>query len=235
MSEPEGQEGLQLPGVGFRAVRGGGASARFAPAEATLLRNLAAQVAELVGGEQPPAGQAPAAGARPEAGDQPGGADQPGAGGEAAAADQPEAADEGGIADSRQLEAMFALSDSAMLPDDPVLARLLPDAYPDDAAAAGEFRRYTESGLRSGKVAAARTVLGTLPEDGGRIRLSADEAQAWLRSLNDIRLALGVRLEVTEDREAMLERAGQDSPQAAGLWIYDWLTLLQETLVEALW
>ena len=130
---------------------------------------------------------------------------------------------------------MFALSDSAMLPDDPVLARLLPDAYPDDAAAAGEFRRYTESGLRSGKVAAARTVLDTLPEDGGRIRLSADEAQAWLRSLNDIRLALGVRLEVTEDREAMLERAGQDSPQAAGLWIYDWLTLLQETLVEALW
>ena len=235
MIEPEGQEGLQLPGVGFRAVRGGGASARFAPAEATLLRNLAAQVAELVGGEQPPAGQAPAAGARPEAGDQPGGADQPGAGGQAAAADQPGAADEGGIADSRQLEAMFALSDSAMLPDDPVLARLLPDAYPDDAAAAGEFRRYTESGLRSGKVAAARTVLGTLPEDGGRIRLSADEAQAWLRSLNDIRLALGVRLEVTEDREAMLEGAGQDSPRAAGLWIYDWLTLLQETLVEALW
>ena len=84
-------------------------------------------------------------------------------------------------------------------------------------------------------MAAARTVLDTLPEDGGRIRLSGDQAQAWLRSLNDIRLALGVRLEVTEDREATLGRAGHDSPQAAGLWIYDWLTLLQETLVEALW
>jgi hypothetical protein len=130
---------------------------------------------------------------------------------------------------------MFTLSDSAMLPDDPVLARLLPDAYPDDPAAAGEFRRYTESGLRSGKVAAARTVLDTLPEGGGRVRLSAEQAQAWLRSLNDIRLALGVRLEVTEDRDAMLERADQGGPQAAGLWIYDWLTLLQETLVEALW
>jgi Domain of unknown function (DUF2017) len=253
VSEPEGQEGLQLPGVGFRAVRGGGASARFAAAEAMLLRNLAAQVAELVGGGQPPAGQAPAAGARPAAGDQPGpedqaaAGDQPGPEDQAAAGDQPGpedqaaaggqrgAGDDSGIADSRQLEAMFALSDSVMLPDDPVLARLLPDAYPDDAAAAGEFRRYTESGLRSGKVAAARTVLDTLPEDGGRIRLSADEAQTWLRSLNDIRLALGTRLEVTEDREAMLERVGQDSPQAAGLWIYDWLTLLQETLVEALW
>jgi hypothetical protein len=241
VSEPEGQEGLQLPGVGFRAVRGGGASARFAPAEAMLLRNLASQVAELVGGELPPAGQAPATGARPAAADQAGGAGQRGAEDQPAAEDQPTAGDrqgdgdEGGIADSRQLEAMFSLSDSAMLPDDPVLARLLPDAYPDDAAAAGEFRRYTESGLRSGKVAAARTVLDTLPEDGGRIRLSGEQAQAWLRSLNDIRLALGVRLEVTEDREDMLERAGHDSPQAAGLWIYDWLTLLQETLVEALW
>jgi hypothetical protein len=221
VSEPEGQEGLQLPGSGFRAIRGGGATARFAPAEAILLRNLVGQVAELIGGDQPLAGQAPP-GPRPGAGDPAGAGERPPAGGEDI------------VADSGQLEAMFALSDSATPPDDPVLARLLPDAYPDDPAAAGEFRRYTESGLRSGKVAAARTVLDTLPEDGGRVRLSADEAQAWLRSLNDIRLALGVRLEVTEDRQAMLERTGQGGAQAAGLWIYDWLTLLQETLVEAL-
>ena len=222
MSEPEDQEGLQLPGRGFRAARGGGATARFARAEAMLLRNLVGQVAELVGGDQPLAGERP-----------PGA--QPGAGEPSGAGERPLAEGEDVVPDSRQLEAMFALSDSAMLPDDPVLARLLPDAYPDDPAAAGEFRRYTESGLRSGKVAAARTVLDTLPEGGGRVRLSVDQAQAWLRSLNDIRLALGVRLEVTEDREAMLERASQGGPQAAGLWIYDWLTLLQETLVEALW
>jgi hypothetical protein len=222
VSEPGGQEGLQLPGSGFRAIRGGGAAARFAPAEAMLLRNLAGQVAALVGGEQSLTGEPPAPAEPPPAGEQPGAEEQPGAGDEA-------------VVDSGQLEAMFALSDSAMLPDDPVLARLLPDAYPDDPAAAGEFRRYTESGLRSGKVAAARTVLDTLPEGGGRIRLSAEQAQAWLRSLNDIRLALGVRLEVTEDRDAMLERASEAGPRAAGLWIYDWLTLLQETLVEALW
>jgi Domain of unknown function (DUF2017) len=227
VSEPEGQEGLQLAGSGFRAVRGGGAAARFAPAEAILLRNLVGQVAELVGGDQSLAEDQP-----PEP--------RPGAGKPAGAWDPPEGSErppagEDIVADSGQLEAMFALSDSATPPDDPVLARLLPDAYPDDPAAAGEFRRYTESGRRSGKVAAARTVLDTLPEDGGRVRLSADEAQAWLRSLNDIRLALGVRLEVTEDRDAMLERASQGGPQAAGLWIYDWLTLLQETLVESLW
>lgn len=221
MSEPEGQEDLQLAGSGFRRVRGGGATARFAPAEAILLRNLVGQVAELVGGES-------------LAEDRPPGA-QPGAGEPAGAGGRPRAGEEAIVTDSSQLEAMFALSDSATPPDDPALARLLPDAYPDDPAAAGEFRRYTESGLRSGKVAAARTVLDTLPEDGGRVRLSADQAQAWLRSLNDIRLALGVRLEVTEDRDAMLERASQGGSQAAGLWIYDWLTLLQETLVEALW
>jgi hypothetical protein len=225
VSEPEGQEGLPLAGSGFRGVRGGGATARFAPAEAILLRNLVGQVAELIGGDQSlagePPGPQPGAGEPARAGEPPGAGERPQAGGE-------------DVADSGQLEAMFALSDSATPPDDPALARLLPDAYPDDPAAAGEFRRYTESGLRSGKVAAARTVLATLPEDGGRVRLSADEAQEWLRSLNDIRLALGVRLEVTEDRDAMLKRASQGGPQAAGLWIYDWLTLLQETLVEAL-
>jgi Domain of unknown function (DUF2017) len=226
VSEPEDQEGLPLPGRGFRAARGGGATARFAPAEAILIRNLAGQVAELVGGDQPLAGERPPV-AQPEAGEPPGTGKAPGT-------REPPAGGEDEVPDTGQLEAMFALSDSALPPDDPVLARLLPDAYPDDPAAAGEFRRYTESGLRSGKVAAARTVLDTLPEGGGRIRLSPDEAQAWLRSLNDIRLALGVRLEVTEDRDVMLERAGQGGPQAAGLWIYDWLTLLQETLVEAL-
>jgi hypothetical protein len=224
---------MQLPGSGFRSVRGGGASARFAAAEAVLLRDLVGQVAELVGGGPALAGDPAAAGG--VAGDVAGAGVSDAASAGPATADQPVPDAGQPVPDARQLEEMFALSDSALLPDDPVLARLLPDAYPDDPAAAGEFRRYTESGLRSGKVAAARTVLDTLPEAGGRVRLSADEAQAWLRSLNDIRLALGVRLEVTEDREAMVERAGQGGPQAAGLWVYDWLTLLQETLVEALW
>jgi Domain of unknown function (DUF2017) len=233
VSEPEDQEDLELAGRGFRAVRGGGATARFAPAEAVLIRNLAGQLAELVGGDQPLAGERPP-GAQPGAGDPPGTPEAPGAAEAPGTGERAPAGEEDAVPDTGQLEAMFALSDSALPPDDPVLARLLPDAYPDDPAAAGEFRRYTESGLRSGKVAAARTVLDTLPEGGGRVRLSPDEAQAWLRSLNDIRLALGVRLEVTEDRDAMLERAGEGGAQAAGLWIYDWLTLLQETLIEAL-
>jgi hypothetical protein len=217
MTRPDDPEGDETPGSGFHSIRGGGAAARFAAPEAMLLRDLVRQVAELVSGEEL---------AGPGEGEQAGKGQDAGAGGEAS---------DGTAGDAGKLEEMFALSDSAALPDDPVLARLLPDAYADDLAAAGEFRRYTESGLRSGKVAAARTVLGTLPENGGKVRLSADEAQAWLRAINDIRLALGVRLNITEDRDAMLEEAAQGGPQAAGLWIYDWLTLIQETLVEALW
>jgi hypothetical protein len=115
-----------------------------------------------------------------------------------------------------------------------VLARLLPDAYRDDPEAAGEFRRYTELSLRDGKVAAARTVLGTLPARGGRIRLSPPDAEAWLRALNDVRLALGVRLGVTDDFEEVGNGINPADPRAAYVWVYHWLAYLQESLVEAL-
>ena len=119
-------------------------------------------------------------------------------------------------------------------PRDPVVARLLPDAYRDDPEASGEFRRYTEQGLRSGKIAAARTVLVTLPPRGGRVRLSEPEAQAWLRALNDVRLALGVHLEVTDDFDDRADEIGPDDPRSAYVEVYHWLAFLQESLVRAL-
>lgn len=128
----------------------------------------------------------------------------------------------------------MGLTENRELPDDPVLARLLPDGYSGDPEAAAEFRRYTESGLRSGKAAAARTVLATLPPQGGRIRLSEPEAQAWLRALNDVRLALGTRLEVTDDFDDQMAGITADDPRAPVVAIYQWLGILQESLVEAL-
>jgi Domain of unknown function (DUF2017) len=136
--------------------------------------------------------------------------------------------------DGQDLEASFGLTDATEAPRDPVLARLLPDAYRDDPEAAGEFRRYTELSLRDGKVAAARTVLGTLPARGGRIRLSQPDAEAWLRALNDVRLALGVRLGVTDDFEEVGNGINPADPRAAYVWVYHWLAYLQESLVEAL-
>ena len=84
-------------------------------------------------------------------------------------------------------------------------------------------------------MAAATTVLDTLPERGGRIRLSEPQAQVWLRALNDIRLALGVRLGVTEDMYEEMQRIKPDDPRYGVLAVYDWLSGMQESLVHALW
>jgi hypothetical protein len=119
-------------------------------------------------------------------------------------------------------------------PDDPVLARLLPDGYRDDPQAANEFRKYTESGLRSAKQQAAQEMLDTLPEAGGKIRLTHDQAHAWLKALNDVRLALGVRLGVTEEFEEQWGRLRADDPQRAAYEVYAWLGAVQESLVQAL-
>jgi Domain of unknown function (DUF2017) len=128
----------------------------------------------------------------------------------------------------------ISLSDNTEAPEDPALARLFPDAYRDDGAAAAEFRRYTEAGLRDGKRAAAELVLTTLG-DGGLVELDAEQAQIWLRSLNDLRLALGTRLEITEESMERMGRLDWNDPRHAPYAAYDWLTYLQEDLVRALW
>ncbi len=137
-----------------------------------------------------------------------------------------------------ELAALTGMTDGspedAQLPEDPVLARLLPDAYRDDNDAAEEFRRFTESGLRSAKVQCARTLLETLPAGGGRVKLSSEQAEDWLRSLNDVRLALGVRLGVTDDFDALDEDVPQSDPRYAYVQVYQWLAYIQGSLVAAL-
>ena len=115
-----------------------------------------------------------------------------------------------------------------------MLARLLPDAYSDDPAAAGEFRKYTESSLREAKKYFAQTLLDTLPPSGGRVTLTGEQARDWLRALNDVRLMFGVRLEVTEDFEEQLAVLDPQDPKVAALEVYGWLGAVQESLVQAL-
>jgi hypothetical protein len=132
------------------------------------------------------------------------------------------------------LEAMMDFSGPTTEPDDPVLARLFPDAYREDQDASADFRRYTETGLREGKRAAAEVVLQTLG-GGGNVVIDADQAQAWLRTLNDLRLALGTRLDITEDTLEKMPDFDWGDPRNAGYAAYDWLTYLQESLVQAIW
>jgi Domain of unknown function (DUF2017) len=188
----------------FRPTRGGGVRAWLAAPEASLLRSLVGQVLTLIAPDGP---RAPAAAA--------------------------DTADWGDIAD---LEALLDGSErkNPKTPEDPVLARLLPDGYRDDPEAAGEFRKYTEPALRSAKQQAALQMLDTLPDAGGRIQLTPDQAQAWLKALNDVRLALGVRLDVTEDFEQQWAELKPDDPKWAAYEVYAWLGAVQESLVQAL-
>jgi uncharacterized protein DUF2017 len=121
------------------------------------------------------------------------------------------------------------LADEPVRPDDPALARLLPDAYRDDPDAAGEFRRLMEGSLRRDKVAAAEKLLAALPGDGpGEVRLDAESTETWLSTINDVRLALGTRLEVSEE----MAEPDPDDPDAPAYVVYLWLTELQGVLIE---
>lgn len=144
------------------------------------------------------------------------------------------------------LEAMVGLGPAdAAAPSDPALHRLFPDAYQPGAAlgeqlaeaAAREFRRYTEADLRAGKRANADVVLQTLAAaaDTGRIRLDREQVDAWLGTLNDVRLALGVRLDVddgTFERPLPDDRSPEGVARRAGLEVFAWLGWLQESLLQ---
>ena len=142
-------------------------------------------------------------------------------------------------------EAMMDFSGPTSAPEDPVLARLFPTAYPHDEEAAAEFRRFTEGSLRDGKAAAAVTIIDRLEEaglpselreDGLMIDVELDEptAETWLRSFTDLRLALATRLGVEDGDEAVWDALPDEDPRAQAHDIYDWVGYLQETLVEAL-
>ena len=114
-------------------------------------------------------------------------------------------------------------------PGDPVVARLLPSAYPDDEEAAAEFRRFTSDDLTSRKLANARRVLDDLAPPAAE-RLDQAAQQSWLRTLTDLRLVLGSRLGVTADGPAP-----SDDPQVLVMHdVFDWLGYLQESLVQTL-
>ncbi|MGW4837673.1 DUF2017 domain-containing protein [Streptomyces globisporus] len=202
----------------FEATPGGGAAVALDEVEISILRSLAVQLLELIGpGDQPADGEDP-------------------------------------------LAALFAEGPSKP-PTDPALARLFPDAYggpggPEGAAGAvkpeeeqellersAEFRRFTEVDLRSGKRDDALAVVRTLdalspaPDGGAVLTLTGDECLSWLRSLNDLRLTIGTRLEVSDEdqgEEGSLYRLPDSDPRKPMVMAYLWLGALQESLVEAL-
>ncbi|AOW87253.1 DUF2017 domain-containing protein [Streptomyces olivaceus] len=196
----------------FEPLPGGGAAVALDDVEISIIRSLAVQLLELIG---------------------PGPAED--------ASDDP-------------LAELFAEGPSEP-PSDPVLRRLFPDAYGDPQGTpqareaeeqreySAEFRRYTENDLRAGKREGALAVIRALDGvtsasaggGGAVLKLSADESRQWLGTLNDLRLAIGSRLDIAdEDDTDLLYRLPDDDPRKPMVMAYLWLGGLQESLVATL-
>jgi hypothetical protein len=111
------------------------------------------------------------------------------------------------------------------LPRNAVTDRLFPDPSPDPETARA-VRDLIQDDLREAKLAAAKALLDSLP-DGGKVSLERDDAEQWLTALNDVRLALGTAIGVTEESYDLDTDDGETQ-------VYHWLSFLQESLVEAL-
>ena len=112
-------------------------------------------------------------------------------------------------------------------PDDPAVRRLFPPAYSDDETDE-QYRSLVRDQLVTGRAKSLATVRGTL----GEKTLTAEQADEWLRALNDLRLVLGTRLDVTEDLD--YESIDLDTERGRDLAVYGYLSWLQEQLVDAL-
>jgi hypothetical protein len=130
--------------------------------------------------------------------------------------------------DEQTLLRGIAASTRALLADgeDPALRRLFPPAY-DDPELEQEYRELTGGQLAAGRERALQHLEATVDREV----LSAEDADLWLRALNDVRLVLGTRLDVTEDLD--WDGLSPQDPRAPELALYAYVSWIQEQLVEA--
>ena len=131
---------------------------------------------------------------------------------------------------------LMAMPSEIETPEDPVLMRLLPNAY-SDPEAASDFRRYTEPQLRGNKQRTLRQMREelTVIVDENRDGVIEDlNGEIWLMGINDLRLALSVRLEIESDSFEKFELLPDEDPQKAVYAVYFWLGWLQGNLLTLL-
>jgi hypothetical protein len=112
--------------------------------------------------------------------------------------------------------------------DDPALERLSPPAYGDDDARSAEYAAMVRKDLLAQRRGSLQVLEATVDAE----ELDEEQAGAWLTALNDLRLVLGTRLDITEDMEDRPVAA--DEHTAAAYEVYRYLTFLQAQLVDAL-
>ncbi|WP_338697005.1 DUF2017 domain-containing protein [Streptomyces sp. Q6] len=213
-----------MPGH-FEPIPGGGAAVALDDVEISIIRSLAVQLLELIG---------------------------PGPGGEISDDPLAELFAEGPTEPPADAVLQRLFPDAYGGPGGPAGA--------DEAelrAHSSEFRRFTENDLRAGKREDALAVIrcldalssasdgasrGDSDTGGGRgagggavLKLTHDESVRWMRALNDLRLAIGTRLDITDEEDTdLLYRLPDEDPRKPMVMAYLWLGGLQETLVETL-
>lgn len=135
-------------------------------------------------------------------------------------------------ADERALIASIVPDLRALLVDDPndeMLTRLFPTARPDDADAEAEYRELVRDELVSKRLAR----LDSVAELAEATVLDQEQMAAWMGAVNDVRLVLGTRLEVSEEDEFDFDDEEGATPESVARSAYWYLGWLLEHLVEA--
>jgi hypothetical protein len=124
----------------------------------------------------------------------------------------------------RQSRALLEHEDPS---SDPAVARLFPAAYQDDPLRNLEYETSLGGAPRTGKLDALDTVERTI----GAKELSEDELLSWMGVVNDLRLVLGTRIDVTEESTEGDFPAGgsRDAFQ-----VYQFLGWLLQEMLEAM-
>jgi hypothetical protein len=111
---------------------------------------------------------------------------------------------------------------------DPAMARLYPPAYENDPIRNLEYERLAGDDLTSQRLSSIGAMEGSIDDD----RVTEEQLLSWLSVLNDLRLVLGTRLEITE--ETTEDDFAADDPRASAFALYAYLTWLVGSIVEAL-
>jgi hypothetical protein len=134
------------------------------------------------------------------------------------------------------LAQLLAMPTEIEAPEDPVLLRLLPNAYADPESSL-DFRRFTEPQLRGSKqrnLRLMREQLTILVDENHRGLIENIDESLWLKGLNDLRIALSVRLNVDESSFDKYELMPEEDQQKSVFAVYFWLGWLQENLLSAI-
>lgn len=116
--------------------------------------------------------------------------------------------------------------DGLLESDDSDVRRLFPTAYPDDAERDAGYQILSRQGL----IDERREAIAMMRETVDREVWTEEQLTAWMGIINDLRLVLGTRLDVSEEENDI----DFEAPEATSQLVYHQLGYLLGEVVDAL-